>query len=191
MAYGYGFIPIGGIDGRPYNGATMRCSVAGADVTDIYPGDFVVQTGSASTDGGYITVSKAQGTEGTPGLIWGVCVSVVPSVATSLPYILGSVTTEQFINVAPLTPGMLLQCGASAAIAVTDVGGLCDFTNVAGAAPYYRSKSVLTASFGTSTAQLQLVGQVNNGKAFTATDADFIVRVTETQVGASAASVGV
>jgi hypothetical protein len=186
----YGFIPVGGIDGRPYNGATMRCVVVGGDTTDIYPGDFVIQNGT-SVDG-CISVTKAVGSGGTPGVIWGAMVSIEPNAASGdRTYVLGSVTTDQYINVAVATTGMLFMCNPASAIAATDVGGLADFTMVAGDAPYYKSKSVMAASFGTSTAQLQFVGQVRNGKAITAADADLLVRVTESQVDVSAASVGV
>jgi hypothetical protein len=187
----YGFIPIGGHDGRPYNGATRRCAVLGADTTDIYPGDFVVLSGTASADG-VPAVTKAVGSEGSPGVIWGAVVSVEPSVATSLPYVVGAVTTDQFVNVAVATPNMLFMCNPSAAIAVTDVGAVCDFTMVAGAAPYYKSKSTLTSTFAASgSAQLRLIGTVQNGKAVTATNVDCIVIVTEPQAGLTLASVGV
>jgi hypothetical protein len=184
---GYGFIPIGGIDGRPYNGATVRCVVLGGDTTDIHVNDMVKQNGTGST-AGVISVTKVAAGE----VIFGSVVSIEPRHAADNMWIDGSEeTADRYVNVAPATDGMLYMCNPASAIAVTDIGGLADLTVGAGAAPFWRSTSTLTASFGTSTAQLQLLGMVQNGKLATAADADLIVRVVETQLGHATDSVGV
>jgi len=184
----YGFIPIGGIDGRPYNGGTVRCVVLGADTTDIYPGDFVRQNGTASTDG-VISVTKVAAGE----VIFGAVVSVEPSTATDRTYVLGSVTADQYVNVAVATDTTLFKCNPATAIAVADIGGNADISVSAGTAPYYTSKSSIlgNGSYGTGTAQLNLLGVIQDGTSATSTSANLIVRVAEPQVGINTVSVGV
>lgn len=184
----YGFIPIGGIDGRPYNGATKRCVVVGGDTTDIYPGDFVRYTGTGD-DFGAPSVTKVAAGE----VIFGAVVSVEPNVASGdRTYVLGSVTTDQYVNVAIATDGMLFKCNPSAAAAKTSIGLNADISVTAGAAPYYTSKSSLdVGATGTATAQLNIVGFLDNGTALTSTSADLVVRVAEPQIGAATLSVGV
>lgn len=187
MAYGYGFIPIGGMDGRPYNGGTRRCVVLSADTTDIYPGDFVKYSGDGNTDG-VMAVTKVAAGE----VILGAVVSVEPNQATDLPYVLGSVAADRFVQVAVATPGMLFKCATSAALAVTDIGKMCPIVVNAGAAPYWTSKSTLNkGTLSTTAEQLNIMGTVQNGKAPTAADADVVVRVALPQIGLATASVGV
>lgn len=61
-----GFRPIN-MDGTPYNGATLRCSIAAADTTSTFIGDAVTIDGSAT--GGYPGVSQAATTEAVFGVV--------------------------------------------------------------------------------------------------------------------------
>ena len=184
---GYGFKPVGGIDGRPYNGGTQRCVVLGADTTDLYVGDFVRLAGSGTATG-VPDVTKVAATE----VIYGAIVSIEPLEAASALWIDGSeVAVDRYVNVAVATDGMLFACHPTSAIAKTNIGAMGDIVVVAGAAPFYTSKSTLSATLTTSAAQLQLVGFVQNDKDATSATADLIVRVAEPQIGGATASVGV
>ena len=186
MAYGYGFIPIGGIDGRPYNGGTQRFVVLGADTSDFGVGDFVTLAGTGSTAG----VTAVTGASATDPIL-GAVVSIDPIESSSALWIDGSVElADRHVNVAVATDGMLFQCASASAIAVTSIGLLGDSVVVAPAAPFYKSKSTISATVTTSPAQLQIVGVVQNGKAATASDADLIVRVAEPQMGDAKLSIG-
>ena len=179
MAYGYGFIPIGGIDGRPYNGATQRFVVLGSDTSDFGVGDFVKLNGTGSTAG----IANVTGA-GATGEVLGVVMSIDPIESSSALWIDGSVElVDRHVNVAVCTDGMLLQCASSAGIAVANIGLYADSVLNAPVAPFYKSKSTISSTLTTSPAQLHLLGVVQNGKAATATDADLIVRVGEPQIG--------
>ena len=184
----YGFLPIGGMDGRPYNGGTTRCVKLAADATAIYPGDFVRQNGTGSTDG-VLSVTKVAAGE----VILGAVVSVEPTMATDLPFAAASASTDRFLNVAVAVNGSLFKCNPATAIAVTDLGGNADISVSAGAAPYYVSRSSIlgSGSYGVGSAQLNLVGVVQDGVGATSTSSNLIVRVAEPQIGADTASVGV
>jgi hypothetical protein len=184
----YGFIPLGGIDGRPYNGGTMRCVKLAADATAIYPGDFVRQNGTADVNG-QISVTKVAAGE----VILGAVVSVEPTEATSLPFAAASAATDRYLNVAVATDGMLFKCQPATAIAVADIGGNADISVSAGVAPFYTSKSSIlgNGSYGIATAQLNLLGVIQDSASPTSTSANLIVRVAEPQIGGATVSVGV
>lgn len=184
----YGFIPIGGIDGRPYNGGTTRVVKLAADATAIYPGDFVRFEGTNDANG-LMSVTKVAAGQ----VILGSVVSVEPATSTDLPFAAASAAVDRYLNVAVATDGMLFKCQPATAIAVTDIGQNADISVSVGVAPYYTSKSSIlgNASYGTVPAQLHLLGVVQDGTSATSTSANLIVRVAEPQIGAATVSVGV
>lgn len=189
MAYGYGLVPVGSIGGAPYTGGLVRMAVPAADTADIYPGDPVLLDGGSTADG-VPTIDKC----GATSPIFGVVVSVDSPLVDNRTYVLGSdATNVQYVLVAPAVGGTLFKCGASAALTAGAVGSVADTSVVAGASPYYTSKTVLDqGTLATSgTAQLQIVGFVQNGKSVTAADADVVVRVMEPQIGVGAVSAGI
>lgn len=185
---GMGFIPIGGIDGRPYNGATMRCVVLGAVTDDLAPGDLVKLNGTGDADG-VPSVIKSAGGE----VILGAIVSVEPSTSSSLPYAAGAITTDQYVNVAVATDQMLFKCQTNTAIAKTSIGLMADHAWVQSVTPYWTSKSVLDVTSGTGTTGkgLEIVGVLQDGVDITDANKVLIVRVVEPQMSTSLASVGV
>lgn len=184
---GIGFIPVGGMDGRPYNGATQRCVVLGAVTDNIHIGDCVLLGGTGDASG-VPDVTKCAATN----VIFGVVVAVEPTTANSLPYAAGSVTTDQYVHVAVGTDAMLFKGKVSAAVAKTSVGLLADIVVADGAAPYYTSQSTWNAgATGTSTASFQLVGFLQDGVDVTDANKICIFRLAEPQIGQTLTSVGV
>ena len=69
---GFGFAPVGDIQGGPYNGATHRVYIASTTVTTaVFVGDVVKYTGAGSTDG-YPEVTLSAATDDSWGVITGV-----------------------------------------------------------------------------------------------------------------------
>jgi hypothetical protein len=183
----YGFIPVGGINGHPYNGATVRCVKLAADASNIHIGDFVKLDGTGDATGVPSVNKVAAG-----NVIFGAVVAVEAVEAVSTTYAPASAATDRYLHVAVATPDMLFKCNPSAAVAKTDVGRTADISVSNGTAPFYTSKSSLDqTNLGTAPAQLQIVGFVQNGIDVTSTSADLIVRVAEPQIGLMTASVGV
>ena len=97
----FGLRPVRHRDGSPYNGAVEKCYVAANNTTPIYIGDPVsMATADADMDskGLYTSVIHSAGADGA--VIYGVCVSVYPSTASSLPY--RAASTERYIGVCPV-----------------------------------------------------------------------------------------
>lgn len=69
-----GFVPVGSIDGVPRHKMIMKCFVASGDSAALGIGDPVKRAGSADTSGVHMSVTRAAGSEGTPGKIFGVVV---------------------------------------------------------------------------------------------------------------------
>ena len=185
---GIGFIPIGGMDGRPYNGATLRCVVLGADTTDINIGDMVKIAGSGDAAGVPDVTLSAAGE-----VILGAVVSIEPRHAADERWIDGSAeTADRYVNVAVATDPMLFRCRPSEAVAKTSVGLMADVVVGASAAPFYQSTSTFNAGATATTGKgLQLVGFIQDGVDITSTSKDIIVRVVEPQMGSALASIGV
>lgn len=69
----FGLRPVKHLSGAPWNGQVMKCYISSGESNNLFRGDAVVLTGSASTDGKYPTIGKA--TAGNTNSIAGVIYS--------------------------------------------------------------------------------------------------------------------
>jgi hypothetical protein len=67
----YGFLPVGNVNGGPYNGETIRVYSPTTLTTAIFVGDVVEYTGAGSSDG-YATVTPTAATDAPWGVITGI-----------------------------------------------------------------------------------------------------------------------
>lgn len=114
-----GFLPVGHIDGSPWNGQTrMFYKAAGTTVTDdLMPGDLVIMSGSGDA-AGVPGISRA--TAGAGNAICGAIVSIVPLV-TNLNRRWLDGADAGYVNVA-CDPDTVFECQANAAITYTECG---------------------------------------------------------------------
>lgn len=68
---GYGFAPVGNVNGGPYNGETIRVHSPSTLTTAIFVGDVVEYTGAGSSDG-YAVVTPTAATDAPWGVITGI-----------------------------------------------------------------------------------------------------------------------
>ena len=123
----FGLRPVGGLDGSPYSGGTIRCVIPSSDGTATFIGDPVKLSGSAVTS-----------SEGTfPAVIQGTADAQFFGVVTAFeanPDDLGAqyrkASTERYCQVVPALDA-LFAIQASADIVVDDIGNTADFVNAA------------------------------------------------------------
>lgn len=128
----FGLRPVGGLDGSPYCGGTVRCVIPSSDSTATFIGDPVKLSGSA--------VTSAEGT--FPAVIQGTADATFFGVVTAFeadPDDLGAqyrkASTERYCQVVPALDA-LFAVQADEDVVVADIGATADFVN---------STNVLTA----------------------------------------------
>lgn len=130
----FGLRPIGGMDGSPYNGATIRCVILSGDSTATFIGDPVKLGGSGVTaaDGSGTFPSVVQAT--VDAEIFGVVVSFDPDPATSLNDQYRKASTQRFCQVVPALDNLFL-IQADEDIVVGDIGDKADLVNTLNVIP--------------------------------------------------------
>jgi len=121
----FGLRPVGGLDGSPYNGATIRCAILAADGTATFVGDPVKLGGTGYTDANGTVPDVVQAT--ADAQIFGVITSFEAATSTSTQY--REASTLRFCNVVPALD-TLFAIQASADIEIADIGQGADFINV-------------------------------------------------------------
>ena len=169
-----GFRPVGGLDGSPYNGATIECAILAADGTATFVGDAVKLSGTAAADGSPAVVQAA-----ATNSVFGVITSFSPNPDNlSLQY--RAASTLRHCQVAPALDNLfVVQCSGSSAI--TDIGEAADIVVGAGSTVTGMSAMELEATLGTgdTTMLLGLSREPNNEFG---TNANLIVRFNETSL---------
>ena len=139
-----GLSPVRSGDGSPWNGATELFFVPASDNTVTFIGAPIKLAGDADANG----VPSATTATGTGQKIVGVCVSVVPNVATDPPYRLAS--TLRYINVRT-DPNALFEVQCNGTLTTTMIGNTCDMsTPTTGVTA--RGRSLVEAILATVTA---------------------------------------
>ncbi len=128
----FGLRPVGGLDGSPYNGATITCVIPSSDSTATFIGDPVRLLGSAVQVGDAYYPSVAQGTANAE--FFGVVVSFAAN-PDNLSQQYRVASTERVCQVVPALDN-LFAVQADEDIVVADIGNTADFVN---------STNVLTA----------------------------------------------
>ena len=148
----YGLKPVRHRNGAPYNGAGSLYYKASSDTTPLAPGDPVVVTGTASTDG-IPTVTRA--TAGTSNALTGVVIARTNGDGTLLQTsaLNSPASTEDWLLIED-NPDVVFTIQCSGAFAVTDMSNNANLS--AGTATEGKSGFELdSTSFGTG-ATLQL-----------------------------------
>lgn len=124
----FGLRPVGGLDGSPYNGATVRCVIPSSDTTATFIGDPVKLAGTA------VSVSSEDGAV-LPAVIQGTADAEFFGVITSFEYDPSDLTkqyrvasTERVCNVVPALDA-LFAVQADEDVEVADIGNSVDFVN--------------------------------------------------------------
>jgi hypothetical protein len=169
-----GFRPINR-DGSPYNGATVRCSIAAADATAVFIGDVVSLDGSAT--GGYRGVTQTATTERAFGVV--ASFEANPD-ALSDQY--RKASTLRYCRVVPCDLHSYFECqhnGADGSLAAASAGLNAAFVVGSGSTAYGTSGMEINAGgeATTSTLDLQLVQPVDRpDNDVTLANADWIVQ---------------
>lgn len=173
----FGFIPVGGLDGSPYNGGTIRCAILAADSTATFIGDAVKLSGTASADG--VSPSVAQCAAGDQ--VFGVVTAFEADPATSLEDQYRKASTLRYCQVVPALDNLFkVQCDG--AFAITDVGNTADFTVGAGNTTNGLSAMELDSSDIGTGAGLQILGLSSEPDNEVNTNANVIVRINESSL---------
>ena len=128
----FGLRPVGGLDGSPYNGATITCAIPASDSTATFIGDPVKLSGAG------VTVDGAT----YPGVIQGTADAEFFGVVTSFDYDPADLTKQyrvaSTLRLCSVVPALdaLFAVQADEDIEVADIGSSVDFVN---------STNVLTA----------------------------------------------
>lgn len=170
----FGFRPIGGLDGSPYNGATVECVLLAADGTATFVGDPVKLTGTASADGHAPSVAQAAVTD----QVFGVVVSFEADPATSLDDQYRKASTLRRVKVAPALDNLFV-IQVDGAFAITDVGNTADFIVGSGSTVTGMSGVELDSSDIGTGANLQILGLSREPDNSVDTNANVIVRINE------------
>lgn len=169
----FGFRPIGGLDGSPYNGGTIRCVLV-ADAVATFVGDAVKLAGSASADGTAPSVVQVAANEN----IWGVITSFEADPA-NLSTIHRVASTLRYCRVAPALDNLfVIQCDG--AFAITDVGETANIATVGtGSTVTGYSAMELDSSDITTGETLQILGVYPSPDNEVGANAKLIVRIFE------------
>ncbi len=175
----FGFRAINAMGG-PFNGATQRVYVPSiASEGDLFIGDVVTLTGSASSDG-YPAVKEAAATEAAYGVISGFDAN--PDNLT-LPY--RAALTARYAQVVPVL-GNFFEAQFNTVSEVADVGLNTIYVVGAGStATGYSTTEISATAVGTSAAgEIKIIGFVDRpDNDLTLTNANAIVIFNEAQLG--------
>lgn len=188
----FGFRPVGSIAGGAYTGTLVECVVLAAVATDVFIGDLVKLDGTGDTSGRPSVIAATAGSSDAP--IFGAVTGFKANpLNLEQQYAEGDETTDRIALVAPASSGTLFVAQEDGAMAVTDIGSTVDIIVDSGSEEYGTSGMEIdssTAGTGGS-GQLQVMGLYRASDNEIGTNARWIVRVTETQVGQTAVTLGV
>lgn len=153
----FGLRPVGGLDGSPYNGGTIRCVIPSSDSTATFIGDFVKLTGSAVTTADGTFPAVIQGTAAAE--IFGV-VTAFEANADDLGAQYRKASTQRFCQVVPALDN-LFAVQADEDIEVGDIGQTADLTVVAGSTVTGLSGIELDSSDIGTGGNVQILGVYN------------------------------
>jgi len=185
----YGAVLVGHLQTSAHNARVTRYAVASGDGTALYLGDFVKSDGTT----GAITIAGTTGSGETLAAvvkadngdtIRGVVVGVDPICGVAigsenLNRLYRPASTQMVLEVCD-DPYAIFMIQSNAAIAVTKIGENADFVYAAGSTATGLSGTTVSATTGTATAQLRLLGYDNapNNVAASAT-ANVLVLINE------------
>lgn len=168
-----GFRPVKMLDGSPYNGGTLKCSVLAADGTATFIGDLVSFSGTASAEG-YPSVQQGAATDTN---FAGVVTSFDAS-PTALEDNHRAASTLRNCNVVPALDAVFaVQCDGTSAI--TDVGNTADVVVAAGSTVTGLSAMELDSSNIGTGVNLLIIGIDERPNNAFGTNADLLVRINE------------
>lgn len=173
----HGLRPVKYLSGVPYNGSVRRFKKEASVILAV--GDPVVLTGTAETNTGIALVTRAQGTEGTPGTITGIVVGIDP-IRSDLSKTYLAAADSGYILVAD-DPNLLHSVQADGTLAVTTIGEFCDLLVADADTTTGLSTTQLDASNAGTGDQMRLM-EFAQGPAFTVSDAfpEMITMINET-----------
>jgi len=178
-----GLRPFKNMDGTPYNGATMKCSILAANTVATFVGDLVVFEGSASVEG---YPSVAQGAAASTSFA-GVVTSFDHD-PNDLSLVYRKASTLRNCNVA-LASNVIFVIQADGALLITDVGDKVDVIVAAGSTVTGLSAMELKSSDIGTGANLLILGIDERPDNAFGTNADVVVRINEHSFGAAGTSV--
>lgn len=179
-----GFKPIGRLGSAGYNGQAQLCSVAAGNDVNLFVGDPVTTTGTASADG-LLNVEECVGSEGTPGVVYGVIVGIVVDRAvpqTEHPgYLPASTAGKVMVCTDPM---MLYEVQGDSSLALADYGLYCDHVWTTGSTTTGQSLAELDTSTATTSGQWQVIqASQRPDNELVAVNQKLIVRPAETIYG--------
>ncbi len=177
-----GLRPVKHLDGSPYTGAVNRYYVPASDGTALFIGDAVKSAGSADANGVASVTRAAAG-----DTLRGVIVGVEPVTADSLIY--RAASTERYVYVAD-APDLIFEIqddSDGGALAATNVGQNADIIVGSGSTVTGLSGMELDSSTASaSTAQLRILGFVQDPLNEVAANARFLVMINEHELKSAA-----
>ena len=185
---GYGFAPIGNVNGGPYNGETIRVHALTSLTTAIFVGDVVEYTGAGTTDG-YAVVTPTAATDAPWGVITGI--EAIPTNLEANNYRPGG--TAAYLRMAPVD-GTLFKVRMNGAGTANEalIGSTTIYVVAAGSTVTGFSGILLSATdAGTSVAdEVRIVGMVNRAdNDISIADPEAVVMFNASQVVIGAAGV--
>ena len=177
----YGFRPVGTLNGTSWQGQVFTYKKEASVI--ITTGDPVVLAGSAEAGTGIATITRAQGSEGTPGTITGVVVGIAP-IRSDLSKTYLAAADEGYVRVC-VGANVLYQIQEDAVggnIALTSIGQGADMVVADGDTTTGYSQTLIDSSTAGTDAQLQLLGIVQNTDELSSIGSgfqNFIVRINE------------
>ncbi len=179
----FGLRPVMMMDGSPYNGHTLRCQFEATDSTACFIGDLVTLNGTVGTEGvPTVTQGSAAG-----AAFFGVVVAFEFD-PTDLESKYRLASTQRACHVVPAMD-CLFEIQSDGTGDLTDIGNTADITVGSGnTTTGLSTMEIADATMGTG-ANLQILGVVQReDNDVTAANANWLVRINETQVGRSAAA---
>ena len=186
---GYGFAPIGNVQGGPYNGETIRAYVAATTVTTaIFVGDVVKYTGAGSSDG-YAEVTLCAATDAPWGVVTGI--EAIPTNLEANNY--RPASTAAYLRLAPVD-GTLFKARFNGSGTDNEalIGSTTIYVVAAGSTTTGLSGILLSATdAGTSSAdEVRIIGMVDRAdNDISIADPEAIVMFNESQVKIGAVGV--
>lgn len=186
---GYGFAPVGNVQGGPYNGETIRAYIAATTVTTaVFVGDVVKYTGAGSSDG-YAEVTLAAATDAPWGVVTG-----VEAIKTNLEannY--RPASTAAYLRLAPVDGTLFkVRMNGSGTSNEALIGSTTIYVVAAGSTVTGYSGILLSATdAGTSVAdEVRIIGMVDRAdNDISIADPEALVMFNESQVKIGAAGV--
>lgn len=191
----YGMVLVGHLEGSPHNARIRRYVVDAGDGTALYIGDAVKSDGTvgaltlSGTTGSNETLAavvKADNGDTLRGVVMGVDpITGVAIGSENLNRLYRPASTRMVISVCD-DPKAIFMIQSNAAIALTKVGENSDIVYAAGSTATGLSGTTISASSGTSTAQLRILGVDNapNNVPASAT-ANMLVMINEHELAST------